>query len=357
MKRYYPLALIFILGLTATLSILPGCDKLVTEEKYFYDTHYDTLTIFEADTTCGLCHNDSADSITIAKRQWAYSRHASDSLVRFDYLGQNTSVCGPECHSNEGFVDLHVDSISTSISFPTEIGCFTCHAPHTNRDFSLRTVTAAVLESGNYNKGNSNICAKCHKATLAPPVPGGLDVDIDSTWGPHFSVQADMLVGTGGYEFSAPQSGTNPHFSQSAGGCLGCHQNSTDGFKLGGHSENIVYDGAQLTEACNSASCHNGAVTDVFTVVPEQQELLDSLALLFSLLVPSPDSAAAGHDTLLNVDGTPRVQSLSPDSAGIIFNFLFVSGDGSTGGHNLGYAKELIDTSLARWRSLEAVTK
>jgi len=354
MKRYYPLALIIILGLTATLSIIPGCDKLVTEEKYYYDTHYDTFTIYEADTTCGVCHNDATDSISIAKRQWAYSRHASDSLVRFDYLGRNTSTCGPECHTNEGFVDLHVDSVSNPISFPTEIGCFTCHAPHTERDFSLRTVTLAVLEEGNFNKGNSNICAKCHKATLSPPIVGGLDVDMDSTWGPHFSVQADMLLGVGGYEFSAPQSGANPHYNQNAGGCLTCHQDATDGFKLGGHSENIVFDGMQLTEACNAGGCHDGAVTDIFTVDPGQQELIDSLAILYSFLVPSPDSATAGHDTLLEVTGGPRLQTLSPDSAGIIFNYLFVTGDGSDGTHNLGYAKELIDTSIARWRSLEA---
>lgn len=347
MKRYYPLVLIVMLGLTATLGILPGCDELVTEENFYYDTHYDTFTIYEADSNCGLCHTDVTDSISIAKRQWAFSRHASDSLVGFEFLGQNTATCGPECHTNEGFVDLHVDSVSTAVSFPTEIGCFTCHAPHTERDFSLRTATLAVLEEGSFNRGNSNICAKCHMATLPPPIPGGLQVNVDSTWGPHFSVQADMLLGVGGYEFFDPQTGANPHYLQIADGCLGCHQTPTDGFNLGGHSNNIVYDGMQLTEGCNASGCHSGTpISDVFAAAAGQQDLIDSLAVLRALLETA---------SLLNAEGRPVAGTVDPDTAGIIYNYLFVSGDGSGGAHNLSYARELVDSSLARWREYEGL--
>jgi hypothetical protein len=48
------------------------------------------------------------------------------------------------CHTNEGFIERaktgKVD-VKKFVSNPSEIGCFTCHAPHDKGDFSLRTTT------------------------------------------------------------------------------------------------------------------------------------------------------------------------------------------------------------------------
>ncbi len=348
MKRIYPLSIIALLGLIATLSIIPGCDELVTKENYYYDTHYDTLTIFEADTACNICHRDVSDTISVARRQYAYSQHALGMLTDYDYLGENTAECGSKCHSNEGFVDFVDNGSASAVSFATEIGCFTCHAPHTNRDFTLRTVAAVTLHEGNFDKDNANLCANCHMATVAPPSAGATNVAIDSVWGPHFSTQADMLMGVGGFEFTAPLSGANPHYTDIANACVGCHQGVSDGFGLGGHSLNLVDNGNQLTTGCNTTACHNGAVSDFAAVSALQQELSDSLDAMYAILVDSG---------LIEASGVPRDTTIPRDWAGAVYNYMFVVGDGSGGVHNLRYAKELIDSSLVFLRTGVAPTE
>lgn len=343
MKRLLPLIVIAVLGIASTMMILPGCDELVTEENFYYDTNYDTTYIYEADTTCGLCHTDVTDSITIASRQWAFSGHASDTLTSFTYLGSKTSTCGPECHTKEGFVDYIENGSASAVSFATEIGCFACHSPHTTHDFSLRTENNITLESGDvYDRNLSNICAHCHKSTLQAPTASATTVAIDSTWGPHFGVQADMLRGTGGYEFTAPLAVTNAHYSQNTSGCLGCHQDAADNFTLGGHSNKLEYAGTQFIESCNSAACHNSAVTDFYTVSGLQATMADSLDTTLAILIDSG---------WVTAEGLPIDSTIDRDPAGAVFNYLFISADGSGGVHNLAYAKELIDSTLVYLRT------
>ncbi|MCP4705916.1 MAG: hypothetical protein GY865_15055, partial [candidate division Zixibacteria bacterium] len=138
MKKLFPLVVITAMAGLIILALLPGCDELVTNDNYYYDTLRIDGTIHEADTTCGICHNDKTDSITIAKRQWEFSAHSTGNLTDYDFLGENTAVCGPECHTKEGYVQYLADLTTGTVYFPTEIGCFACHSPHENKNFSLR---------------------------------------------------------------------------------------------------------------------------------------------------------------------------------------------------------------------------
>jgi uncharacterized repeat protein (TIGR02543 family) len=116
-----------------------------------------------------------------------------------------------------------------------------------------------------------------------------------------------------------------------------------NGFTLGGHSLNIAYDSEQLTVACNISGCHIAdPIEDFIGYDPLQSDLADSLAVLKDSLV------AAG---LLTISDVPVAQTLSgdslvSDSAGALFNYLFVSGDSSSGIHNLLYAHDLVNSSL-----------
>src|SRR6185295_12306101 len=55
------------------------------------------------------------------------------------------------CHTNEGFIERiktgKVD-VKKVVSNTSEIGCFTCHAPHDKSNFSLRTVSKVTLANG-----------------------------------------------------------------------------------------------------------------------------------------------------------------------------------------------------------------
>jgi len=330
MKKLIPLIIVTVLAGLIILAIMPGCDELVTNENYFYDTLRIDGTIHEADSTCGLCHNDETDSVTIAVRQWEFSGHGNSNLSDFDYLGENTSECGPECHTKEGYVQYLANSSAETVLFPTEIGCFACHSPHGNKDFSLRD--------------QGDLCIQCHHQTVDPPEFDQASIDITENWGPHFSTEDGMLLGFGGYEYALVSYNSSVHSGMGASGCRTCHMDTDDGFRLGGHSFNISYNSEQLTEGCNTVDCHESdPVNNFIGYNPLQSELADSLTVLKDSLV------ALG---LLTVSDIPVAQTLSDSSvasnlAGALFNYLFVSGDSSQGVHNLPYASDLVNSSLA----------
>ncbi len=330
MKKLFPLIMITALSVLIILALFPGCDELVTNETYFYDTLRIDGTIYETDTTCAICHNDDTDSITIASRQWAFSGHGTGNLSDYDYLGKNTAVCGPQCHTKEGYIQYLADSTIATVYFPTEIGCIACHSPHENKDFSLRDQT--------------NLCVHCHNQVILPPTEALANISISDNWGPHFSTEYGMILGVGGYEYSfAAPYNFSYHRNMGASGCITCHMDSANVFTLGGHSLNVVYNSEQLTASCNIAQCHIAdPIDDIYTHNVLQAELADSLAVL-------KDSLIAAN--LLTVFDIPVVRSISgdslvTDSAGALFNYLFVSGDSSHGIHNLPYAFDLVNSSL-----------
>ncbi len=331
MKKLFPLIMITVLSGLIILVLMPGCDELVTNETYFYDTLRIDGTIHEADTTCGICHNDETDSMTIALRQWSFSGHGTGILSDYDYLGQNTAACGPECHTKEGYIQYLADSSIATVYFPTEIGCMACHSPHENKDFSLRDQT--------------NLCVFCHQQIIDPPSGVLTNISISDSWGPHFSTEYGMIRGIGGYEYAfASPYNFSLHSNMGENGCMTCHMDSANVFTLGGHSLNIVYNSEQLTTSCNVASCHGSdPIDDIYNHNVWQAELADSLAVL-------KDSLVAAN--LLTIFDIPVVRSISgdslvTDSAGALFNYLFVSGDSSYGVHNLPYARDLVNSSLS----------
>ena len=216
-----------------------------------------------------------------------------------------------------------------AVAFPTEIGCFTCHAPHTNRDFSLRLATG--------------LCEECHHAVLTPPAAAATEISITSDWGPHNSTESELFIGTGGFEYDDYTYNRSTHLTETSGDCNACHMDTARAFTLGGHSLNITYNGNQLTEACNISGCHSSSpIEDIASIDLRQDTLSLKLAELQDSLF------AAG---LIDIDGIPVAKTISgpiwvADSAGALFNYLFVVGDSSYGVHNLPYALGLVKSSL-----------
>ncbi len=341
MKRIVPATIMTLGALIAVLAILPGCDDLITQENTEY--YYDTITIF--DSTCvAACHSDANMEMTIAIRQWEHSRHSSDSLTDFDVFGidlANTRTCGPQCHNQEGFI-ISLSSTVDEVEFPLEIGCFSCHAPHTNWKLdSLRYYDPVDLADGfTYNRGNSNICALCHQATVtvASEITSQLDllgeITIYPTWAAHGSNQSDMMMGTGGYEYGANPT-NSAHYNAANSNCLKCHLNVAVGFDMGGHSFNMESDGDQLVEACNVSGCHLGSPLSTFADVSiDHTNFSDSLVIL--------QTALEGRGLADDFTGIIEDAGL----AGALYNYRFIINDGSNGVHNTDYALGLVRESL-----------
>jgi hypothetical protein len=334
MKRIVSLIIAVVFAGMAFL--IPGCDELVTTET----NSYDTVTLIVYDSNCvKVCHSDIGNEMLIPLRQWRNSGHSSDSLTDYDYFSSNTRQCGPECHTSEGFVQS-LSSTADTNRYPTEIGCFACHQPHTTWDFSLRDTSAVTLIGGaEYDRGYSNICARCHKATASPPATSGGTVSITDTWGPHSSPQADMLSGTGGFQYTDSTYQNSSHMATVTSGCLTCHQDSSVGFTLGGHSLRMRDGSTLLTETCNRTDCHSTTPIADF-------ETYDTLQIAY---IATLDTLKAKLISINLLDATGNIIPQSTDStdlAAALFNYLFVKNDRSNGVHNTRYGLALMRQSL-----------
>ncbi len=334
MRKTVPVAIIIIVAIIA--SLLPGCDELVTKENYIYDT----TTLIINDSSCvEACHSDQSNNMSVALRQWQNSPHSSDSLADYTSNGQNTRACGPQCHSTEGFVHS-LSATPDTVSYPTEIGCFACHSPHTTWDFSLRDTSKVLLVTSQYyNFKHSNLCARCHRNSANPNSIVTAPRNIDAGWGPHASVQADMLAGVGGYLFPDSVYGSSAHTSDESSGCLTCHMTRADGFILGGHTFRLRDGITMLVSGCNQTGCHaSNPVNNFFFVDSLQRVYIATLDSLKEELIAANLLSTSGN-------AIPRMVT-TIDSVGALYNYLFVRNDQSGGVHNTKYGLALLQQSL-----------
>ena len=295
-------------------------------------------------SSCFECHSDTDLSVLRAQTEWAESVHGEGETV---FEGTNASCV--RCHANEGFIQYVDDPARTTYvatTTPTNINCFTCHAPHSNGDFGLR-VTAAVpmLNGESFDLGLGNTCTVCHQARRDVAVYITSSNNINSRYGPHHGPQADLLLGTNGYEYADYTYTETPyHRTMNEDGCVNCHMRNV-AHLVGGHTFNVSAYNAEEDETIYNTGacvgCHTDWPEDLenFDYNGVQTEITGLLAELQTLLF------AAGF---VNAEGTPVTATGRPaDDAGAIWNFMFVGReDRSLGVHNPAYARDLLQSSI-----------
>ncbi|MFQ5511008.1 MAG: hypothetical protein ACE5EO_04100 [Candidatus Krumholzibacteriia bacterium] len=292
---------------------------------------------------CFDCHSDNNTFLVSAEQQWLNSVHASGNNI--DHNDNGCQVC----HTSEGFVaSVTGGTVPPIVDNPTPIHCFTCHAPHTSGDFGLRVTTDAVLQNGvSFDLGAGNLCVSCHhsRQNVDTFVKTANDTVIFTSpyWGPHHSVQGDMLIGSNGYEYASFNYTDTGHKLFTTDGCIDCHKDVTQNLVLGGHSFNMTFveaaDTVMNTEACKS--CH-GTLPD-FDRFGVQTSVEALLATLKAQLLAANLIDAQGHT--VGSSTNPRVVA-SSDSAGAVWNFLLVEEDRSRGVHNREYIEGLLNSSI-----------
>jgi hypothetical protein len=240
-----------------------------------------------------------------------------------------------------------------TVDNPTVIHCFTCHAPHTRGDLSLRVTEPQMLANGeSLDLGGGNLCTACHQARRNVSTYVAQDtVELSEHWGPHHSPQGDMVVATNGYEYADyDYERSIGHRTGTEDGCLDCHMKTTANNILGGHSFNMAFvtleeggvEEVDNTNGCNVEACHDGGVED-FDHADTQTDvhaLLEELELLLF------------NAGLINDEGEPideRVvlsRSEPGDSAGAVWNYLLVEEGRSFGIHNPRYIKSLLRSAI-----------
>ncbi len=289
-------------------------------------------------SNCFNCHTDdpATDMYGLTSRvaEWENSSHGIGNYVA--YAGGRAPCM--DCHSGDGFVAHLQDTGATP--YATTIGCWSCHAPHSNGDFKLRVTDPQPLVNGlTKDLGVSNICTSCHvgrtDVTVATAIAEGDSVSrIDSThWGAHHGPQGDLLYGSNGYEmegYTYRHDAPPAHFTA---GCFGCHGAKNATPDLGGHS--FVMDNGTSLNVIGCNNCHSD-LTD-FDVNGVQTDTEDLLAELHTLL------EGLG---LISADGGSLVSSGTPDEVGAAWNFLLVEEDRSLGVHNPDYVHDLLTASI-----------
>jgi hypothetical protein len=289
---------------------------------------------------CVECHNLDLKAM-ITNEYYESGHSAALTLTSAGARGGCAS-----CHSNEGFhesVRLNTKSLPADLLVkPTAITCRTCHDFHETLDFqndgpdyALRIQTA-VTNLANSNvvfdfEGSSNLCAQCHqtRAEAGTPDAEGNYTITSNRYGPHYGVQSNMLDGKGGYEVDGPFAyPTLPSTHRSDASCVSCHMFD------GNHSK------APSVQACNTAECHNGQLTD-FNPGNKQTDVQLLLDNLKSELVDA-GLLADQNGSYLAVPGTYTM-----DQAGALYNYLYCKNDRSLGIHNFPYTKALLQNSIA----------
>lgn len=244
------------------------------------------VTISEVGS-CTNCHSGDTDlgnKVLAAKAQYEYSGHFSGPRVLepagspeiYIAEGSNAMYCNggdpggcSKCHTDQGFVaSLTNGGVNINVPAASQPGCFTCHAPHENGNFTVRTQAPVSLVDGTttFNKGKGNLCVICHQARTkassgvtatdnsavgAFPIGGPVSITPSTSapkilqrWssssGPHHGPQADFLEGTNHWAYTktfVTYIGAGQHYStlMSPDGCVTCHMYEPQTGRLGGN--------------------------------------------------------------------------------------------------------------------------
>ena len=399
MKRNIILfGMLVVAGLFA--GILEGCKGPEGPAGPPGETTVVNLEGFKEGINCGDCHNPDTDTtyyVWARKYQWELSKH----FFGGDFE-RNSSTCAG-CHTTEGFIQAMQGNPVTTHVDASPPGCFACHAPHARGDFSLRNELAVTLNetvagsgAGNFDYGKGNLCAQCHKPRTIDPKPDPTktaDTDTikitNSSWYPHYGVQSQMLMGTGGFKFTGYNyTGNSNHTDNQVikgtpttpgEGCISCHMaDATAGSGIaGGHTMNISYlntsgSPVSLTTGCTTAGCHTasgftidyigesasltnglGSHTAVEAYLDTLEEMLLDTDITGKWMVGTPKEWIVVSSS---GEITPNASTSSPllirpaSRSGALFNFLFVEHDLSKGSHNTRYAVELLKSSIDELR-------
>ncbi len=334
------------LALIMVAMIFAGCDREITGDVELADN---------SSNNCFDCHDygiDLGTKVKLAMRQWENSAHGSGNAMR-----SSGSCAG--CHTTEGFIERITGEDITSGAY-NAVGCFTCHDPHENRDFQLRTTDAVELGNGaTYDRDVSNLCVQCHHGRRNVETYVVDSVEMSNHFGPHHSNQSDMLLGENAYEYGGYDYDADSwHSTGVAEGCVKCHFEVSDGYDMGGHTFWMETEEDENTDACNVDGCHVNAMeiddfdremamdfdNDADSTEGVQTEIDDLTNDLETLLI------AAGLLEFIADEGlwepTDDLVVPNADTLGAVFNWAFVHEDKSHGIHNTLYAVALLRSSI-----------
>ena len=309
---------------------------------------------------CGGCHNDAHHP---TYEEWQTSAHSG--VVEDAALNRSCAKCHNGFFSGE-FLDNPEAFANPAVNPDTALAvtCAVCHDPHGNDNpGSLRdaSVTDRAIPNGVVvaRAGAGRLCIACHNGRRTTTNVNDQIANGSAHFGPHHSVQGDMLSGVNAYQ------GVNAGFSWASSkhllvqdGCVNCHTHAHAGDPENGIPNFMGHDFRPRLEACQP--CHGtlAAFTDVMAkqdydgdggiegVQEEVVGLLDQLEEAIIEHVRERDQAS-GDALAADFEGQVGVATVTtPDERKAAYNWAYVAFDGSKGVHNAAYAVQLLQQSI-----------
>lgn len=359
------------LALVAGLLLLGGCTQkeeatAAAEEGFAYPEQ------------CATCHGDSPEYPLLGARAgYEKSGHALGFELHETHSYYSNGGGCQKCHTHEGFVEfVNTGKVDDEgyIKWPSQPGCFTCHAPHKNGDFELRTAVAVTLGGDdNFDHGKGNLCATCHQArrVAADVVKETPAHKVSGHFGPHHGPQGNVFNGSGAYEYAGKSYSSSVHKMDIKEGCVDCHMALPEGrfsstAAIGGHGFGMAGEihGQEKINLAACTGCHEG-------IGQIKGEALYDYAAAADWdgdgnVEASQLEVAGLIERLVNKDGSGLLQQLEPPmfnadgswnaikeegltrseaEVGALFNYKFFAEDRSLGVHNTPYTVQvLMDT-------------
>src|SRR5664279_5727869 len=313
----------------------------------------------DGNQTCGVCHNSG--TVMFAKiLEYENSVHFTGG----DIEGDRGNPC-IACHTSEGFVsriNAGTDTAASKSATYSPINCRTCHYIHTaydSTDWNLRSTSQVVLQINKSitlpDLGKGNLCAQCHQPRLPSPMVdqanGSSNITITSNrWGLHHGPQSAVLTGKAAYQFASAVTYTSSSHRNAPDGCVQCHMSSSLNLTAGGHTFKAGYLNG-TTNTINLAACttcHNGSQSGT-TVLTAGKVLTDQNAI--DTLVSHLKTKLVAANILDPASGLLKMTAgkliITNDQAGAVLNYQMITEDKSHGVHNLNYATDMLNASIA----------
>jgi len=304
----------------------------------------------DANENCTQCHKDDTE---LYSKQVQYS--ASTHRIGGNFERGGSAECSA-CHSHEGFTEriaAGTEAPAAGFDNPSPINCRTCHQIHTTyteADFALVTNTPVDLfleGEGTLDLGQvGNLCGQCHQARTPDPNPviGGDDVVVTSPyWGVHHGPQAEVVGGTGLYEFTGTATISGGPFihgmaSANPDVCGTCHMAKAYGSQAGGHTWNTsyLYHGSSRDNTAGCLTCHS--TMDDFHGLGDTQATVSALLAELKTELERIGILSADHA----VPGTWKA-----DVAAGYINYQALNEEGSKGIHSPPYIKAVLTNTVA----------
>jgi hypothetical protein len=307
---------------------------------------------------CGSCHNGTHHPTFDEWQSSAHSGVVASAAAR--------AACA-KCHNGLESVRYLDDPLNyvppaTNPTASSPHTCAVCHDPHGNenpgslRDASVTDVVlpnAVLVEAA----GAGRLCMSCHNGRRTETDVEDMIANGSSHFGPHHSVQGDMLAGVNAYEDIAPgfTFATSRHILvQDA--CVTCHTSPNDGDPELGIPSFTGHTFLPTVHACQP--CH-GELEDFTDVLAKadfdgdgaiegvQEEVQGLLVTLEEVIIEACPTEECRTKLTENFEANNgNATYTTPAMRAASYNWAYVSFDGSSGVHNAAYSVQLLQKSI-----------